>query len=174
MGALDSVPVPETSVGETADIAVEMIAPEAPGTYQGFWQMQDPSGVRFGQQAYVQIVVPGAPTPGGTALIPVTLSGSMCVGQLSLTLYGPATYEAAWCPDDWATCGGPREVQVVPGTYEYAVTGCGGSVSGTVTLEGPGLPAPSSLTLLCSCRAVFAKDPPSRNMVLSSCSWMPR
>jgi len=58
MFALASVPVPETPLSGTVDVAVEMIAPDAPGTYQGFWQMQGPSGGCFGDRVYVMIEVP--------------------------------------------------------------------------------------------------------------------
>lgn len=49
--------------GQTADINVNLIAPGAPGTYQGFWQMHDANGTPFGERVWVGIVVPGAPTP---------------------------------------------------------------------------------------------------------------
>lgn len=62
MGAPDSAPVPDTPIGDTVDISVEMIAPDAPGTYRGYWQMQGPDGDRWGSRVYVEIVVP-EPTP---------------------------------------------------------------------------------------------------------------
>jgi hypothetical protein len=58
MGAPEMVAVPDTPVGEMADVAVSMVAPDAPGTYEGFWQMRAPDGPFFGERAYVQIVVP--------------------------------------------------------------------------------------------------------------------
>ena len=58
MGAPDSVPVPPTSVGDSADISVEMQAPGEPGTYKGTWQMKDPHGNLFGSKPFVVIVVP--------------------------------------------------------------------------------------------------------------------
>ena len=61
MGAPASVPVPGTPLGSTADISVEMVAPDTPSTYKGTWQMQDPDGSHFGDQAYVMIVVPMPP-----------------------------------------------------------------------------------------------------------------
>jgi hypothetical protein len=173
MGAPASVPVPDISVGESADIGVDMIAPEEPGTYKGFWQMQAPSGAWLGQPAYVQIVVPTAPATGGEGSVPLGLDSFMCEGELSLTLQGPATYTAGWCPDDWVACGGPRLVRVIPGTYNYTVTGCGGSVSGTITLDEPG-PSPSpGHTLRCDCKMVLSGKPPSRSMALSSCTVVP-
>jgi polar amino acid transport system substrate-binding protein len=59
-------PIPVTTVvkpGETFDFQVNLIAPIAPGTYQGFWQMQNLAKQRFGETVWVGITVPGAPTP---------------------------------------------------------------------------------------------------------------
>jgi hypothetical protein len=53
--------VPNTPLGSTADISVDMVAPETPGTYKGTWQMQTPDGAAFGDQAYLMIVVPELP-----------------------------------------------------------------------------------------------------------------
>ena len=47
MGAPNSVPVPDTPLGDTADISVSMIAPDSISDYKCFWQMQTPDGVRF-------------------------------------------------------------------------------------------------------------------------------
>ncbi len=49
--------------GETVDIAVDLTAPQAPGTYQGFWYMKNGSGLPFGERVWVGIRVPGPPTP---------------------------------------------------------------------------------------------------------------
>ena len=48
--------------GETFDFNVNLIAPIAPGTYQGFWQMQNLAKQHFGETVWVGITVPGAPT----------------------------------------------------------------------------------------------------------------
>ncbi len=49
--------------GQTIDISVPLTAPQAPGVYQGFWQMSNTEGVRFGQTIWVGIRVPAPPTP---------------------------------------------------------------------------------------------------------------
>ena len=49
--------------GGTVDISTNLVAPTAPGTYQGFWTMRGAGGVAFGQVIWVGITVPGAPTP---------------------------------------------------------------------------------------------------------------
>jgi hypothetical protein len=57
MGGSGGVEVAETPLGETADITVQLTAPEDAGTYKGYWQMQAPDGTPFGDQFYVMIVV---------------------------------------------------------------------------------------------------------------------
>jgi len=66
MGAPEAVEVVDTPVGGAADIAVLMVAPDAPGTYKGYWQMQAPDGALFGERVHVQVVV-SEPTPLPTA-----------------------------------------------------------------------------------------------------------
>jgi hypothetical protein len=34
--------------GETVDVSIDLIAPEAPGTYQGYWKLRNPAGQTFG------------------------------------------------------------------------------------------------------------------------------
>lgn len=62
MGGPASVPAPQVAVGATTDIAVDLVAPAAAGSYKGYWRMVDPNGNPFGERAYVLIVVP-TPTP---------------------------------------------------------------------------------------------------------------
>jgi hypothetical protein len=69
MGA-SSVIALTTSVppGDIVNLAVDMIAPILPGTYQGFWRLRNVEGVLFGigpdgdQSFWVKIVVPAQPT----------------------------------------------------------------------------------------------------------------
>ncbi len=49
--------------GGTFDFNVNLIAPIYPGTYQGFWQMQNLAKQKFGETVWVGITVPGMPTP---------------------------------------------------------------------------------------------------------------
>jgi len=53
----------EVVPGETYDFQVNLIAPTAPGTYQGFWTMRNDTNVPFGETVWVGITVPGALTP---------------------------------------------------------------------------------------------------------------
>jgi hypothetical protein len=66
MSAPAAVAVADTPVGRAADVAVLMVAPDAPGTYRGYWQMQAPDGTLFGERVYVQVVV-SEPTSMPTA-----------------------------------------------------------------------------------------------------------
>jgi len=59
-------PVPITrqvAPNDTYDIHVNLVAPLAPGIYQGFWQMVNGQGVAFGERVYVGIQVPAGPIP---------------------------------------------------------------------------------------------------------------
>lgn len=49
MGALEAVPLGEyVQPGQTVEIAVEMVAPSQPGSYQSNWKLRNPGGVFFG------------------------------------------------------------------------------------------------------------------------------
>ncbi len=50
MGAPPSVPLTAGTVapGETMDVSVDLIAPEDPGTYQGYWKLRNQAGEIFG------------------------------------------------------------------------------------------------------------------------------
>ncbi len=58
-GANRYLPYP-VNPGETVDISVDMIAPSAGGTYQGYWQLRTPQGYAIGFNIWVKIYVPGA------------------------------------------------------------------------------------------------------------------
>ncbi len=73
LGGPAAVNVPAVAPGANTDIGVDLVAPAAPGSYRSTWQLQTAEGVRFGNQIYVQIVVPETatntpePTETGTA-----------------------------------------------------------------------------------------------------------
>jgi ABC-type amino acid transport substrate-binding protein/heat shock protein HslJ len=65
-------PVPITSSvapGATVDLSATLTAPKTPGTYQGFWQMNDASKQAFGQTIWVGVTVvdPAQPTAAPVA-----------------------------------------------------------------------------------------------------------
>ena len=69
MGGQPAMVGKTVAVGATTDLSVNLVAPTAPGVYQGIWQMRDDQGVSFGERIWVGIQVPGAPatptpTPG--------------------------------------------------------------------------------------------------------------
>ncbi len=49
--------------GGTYDLKVNLIAPQKPGTYQGFWNMVNGKGQAFGQRIWAGIKVPAPPRP---------------------------------------------------------------------------------------------------------------
>jgi hypothetical protein len=80
--------------GQSADLSVEMVAPDSEGAYQSNWKLRDPSGTMFGigpnfdSAFWVRVVVEGSPlitgtptatgttTPTATATAGVQVSGS--------------------------------------------------------------------------------------------------
>ena len=57
--------------GGTYDISVNMVAPQQPGVYQGFWQMVNAKGTAFGTTVYVGIQVRGPHRRAGADANPV-------------------------------------------------------------------------------------------------------
>src|SRR6266511_1020934 len=49
MGGVAAVNLPrDIAPGQTIDLTISMIAPLTPGTYRGFWELQNPAGGLFG------------------------------------------------------------------------------------------------------------------------------
>ncbi len=79
MGGSDSVAVGAVAPNATVEVSVNLVAPGAPGTYRGRWQLRSPDGTRFGSIVYVQIVVPSPATATPTVTPTGTpLPGPMC------------------------------------------------------------------------------------------------
>ena len=133
MGASDSIPMPEIPLGDAFDISVEMIAPNAPGTYKGLWQMQGPAGDRFGEQVYVMIVVP---VPKADS-VPIYF-GNLAEDMLYVMLRGPADYDFAFPLGHFNLFGFQPDAEVAPGTYSYSITAGALSQAGTITFFAPG------------------------------------
>ena len=57
-----SVTVPDTAVGGTQDVSVNLTAPSPAGDFQGYWQLRTPSGIQFGDKVFVKIQSTAAPT----------------------------------------------------------------------------------------------------------------
>lgn len=193
MGAPASVSVPETPLSGTADIAVEMVAPDTPGTYKGFWQMQDPGGIRFGDQVYVMIEVPApeAPTPeaaGSEGPLPpppppeATASPppSTGTGNVHVVNNTGDRIEVAFVgpPDFFFVLGNQdNTVEVAPGDYVYNFKSCGHLWAGgdreqmeRITIK-PGI----MYEVYCSCTPIHQWDKPKRIIDMRlRCSISPR
>ncbi len=62
MNAEPAVPLPQAAPGEVVDVTIPMYAPVSPGTYNGVWQFENPSGEVFGVRVTVRVVVPAPAT----------------------------------------------------------------------------------------------------------------
>jgi len=70
--------------GQMIDLSVTLTAPQQPLTYQGFWQMENPGGWRFGQTVWVGITTLSDPAnPPSTAQPP---TGNYCAVTLTAPL----------------------------------------------------------------------------------------
>jgi len=72
-----TIEAPSTASCSTTNIVASLEAPGRPGAYKSVWQMQDPSGHRFGQSLTIVVAVQGrppqgtpVPTPGAPVAFP--------------------------------------------------------------------------------------------------------
>jgi hypothetical protein len=101
MSASEMVPiVGNIQPGETTDVSVDMVAPQASGNYLGYWKMRDPAGEFFEYAVYVQIDVVGGSQAEVTAA--PTLSGSGQVKKVSIQVDDPTPEE---CPHTFTFTG---------------------------------------------------------------------
>jgi hypothetical protein len=87
-------------VNATTDLSLDFVAPNAPGTYTGYWRMASDSGELFGTAFSVKIVVPGAtftPPPPTNTSPPPTVTGTPTPTIV------PATATATGTPTPTAT-----------------------------------------------------------------------
>ncbi len=63
MGATPVLVGKRVEPGQTVDLAANLVAPEAYGTFQAFWKMQDTQGKSFGEVIWVGIQVPNPNPP---------------------------------------------------------------------------------------------------------------
>lgn len=88
LGGPPTVDMPPAAVGDSVDVTVNFTSPGTPGTYRSNWKAQRPDGTKFGQQFYVQIVVPEpTATPTNTPL-PTVAPTAKPVGDWPLVKYG--------------------------------------------------------------------------------------
>ena len=116
-----SVHIPgNVAPGQTVDLSVTLTAPQDAYTYQGFWQMENSTGYRFGQTMWVGITtLSDQVIPVSTVLPP---AGNYC--QVLLTtpitpVVAKSSFDANWLvtnisPDDWGN--GNVDYKFVSGT----------------------------------------------------------
>jgi polar amino acid transport system substrate-binding protein len=89
-------PIPVTmniSPGGMFDFYVNLVAPIAPGTYQGFWNMRNTANEKFGETVWVGITVPGAPTPTPAPTQTPSPNISFTASPTSITAGQPVTFQ---------------------------------------------------------------------------------
>ena len=95
MGTITSVPLSQSvAPGQQVDVSVNMVAPTASGSYQGFWKMKNASGQFFNDSVYVMITVgsggatstPPTGTPGATPTPTSTGVPSNPISNLSMSV----------------------------------------------------------------------------------------
>ncbi len=101
MGGVSPIPLGATvSPGESAEVSVQLTAPQVNGKYRGLWMLQDEAGKRFGHGAvsdqpfWVQIIVSaeGAPAANNaTAALKLDVPYYSGACPASLTFYGAIT-----------------------------------------------------------------------------------
>jgi hypothetical protein len=84
MGGPNSISLPEiVQPGQTIDLTLDLIAPEEPGNYQGFWRLQSGDGEYFGigskgdQSFWVKISVSASDDASPTGQLSPTLNPSI-------------------------------------------------------------------------------------------------
>ena len=137
IGAVMSASFPtNVAPGQTADFSLNMTAPNAPGTYRGYWMFMNANGANFGigpdanEPWFVEIVVSG-PT------LPPSLTPSRPPSSPTPT-FTPG--EPGNSPTPIVTPGGPTAT-AIPGTvYDFAVNACAATwFSGAGQLPCPGV-----------------------------------
>ena len=106
------------AMGETVDISINLTAPNAPGSYRGYWMFRNSNGINFGigpdanQPWFVDISVSGptlppslTPTPLPSSPTPTVTSDASTATPTSTLNFPPPASETATpiIPADWLT-----------------------------------------------------------------------
>lgn len=90
MGAPSSMAFTQSvAVGETVDISINLTAPNAPGSYRGYWMFRNPSGINFG-------IGPDANQPW---FVDISVSGPTLPPSLTPTFVPPSPSPTTTTPD---------------------------------------------------------------------------
>jgi hypothetical protein len=86
MAGASPTPVGVVQPGASINLTINFVSPGSPGTYRSSWRLEAGNGVVFGQAFYVQIVIPGPPTPAPPPPTPQPPSGG-CQGSPQISSF---------------------------------------------------------------------------------------
>jgi len=100
--------------GQMIDVYVDLVAPQAPGVYQGFWQMKNAAGRAFGEKVWIKVKVPAPPTdvPPPTAVPAPGISFTadryqITAGESTWLNWNVTSVQGVWfCTPPGPTCRG--------------------------------------------------------------------
>jgi uncharacterized protein YkwD len=99
LGALPSVPLPVTLPGQTADISVNLTAPNTTGTHQGNFVIENPAGLimNVGDDSRLWVIINVTVTTASTEAATATVSATSAaaVGSVTATSAGAASNPTA-------------------------------------------------------------------------------
>ena len=149
--------------GQTVDFYVDLIAPTAPGVYQGFWRMRNAQGVGFGARVYVGIQVPQPVVPTQTPSPGISFSANptqISPGQPVLFSWNAQGVQAAyfyaqgqpWVQYPVAVVGQQTIYPQLTTTYELRVVKFDGTIEIRQIViqvgQSPGAPTIQEFTLV--------------------------
>lgn len=120
LGAATPQALPVVSMGNNANISVDMTAPASPGTYNAVWRLRSDEGEFFGPELMLSITVPQLPTdtpsPTPTSTLTPTPTFTMTTAPASVeTYYDVTSIPAGSTGDLKVTC--PAGSVVVSGGF---------------------------------------------------------
>jgi len=139
MGASGSEPLPfVVDPGDTLDMSIDMIAPDAPGEYTTTWQLRAPDGSLFGPRFVARINSVAA----GTMDTYVTVWNQ--AGVQICAIYVSPSSDTAWGDPDWSgtlyTGNSITVYDLWPDSWDIRVDDCSGGTLETayeMWFEGP-------------------------------------
>ncbi|HZQ06305.1 MAG TPA: NBR1-Ig-like domain-containing protein [Anaerolineae bacterium] len=152
LGATSPSPLPYTQPGQTVNISVNMVAPQAQGTYTSYWQLRASNGALFGPQLHVQIIVPAAGCFGNPQISNFYASPqNIRQGQYTTLVWGPvynSDQVRLQTPAGSSSVTAPGQLQLAPQlTTTYILTGfCKGQRVDAATMVNVSSPIPPTPT----------------------------